>query len=53
MNHEKLIELVKSHSFLYDLSYRKYSDKKLKEKAWRDIGKQLNVNGKHVIKIIN
>lgn len=53
MDHEKLIELVRGYSFLYDLSDCKYSDNQRKDEAWRNIGKQLNVNSKHLIKIIN
>jgi len=53
MDHEKLIELVRNYKLIYDLSDRKYSDNQRKKKAWRDIGKQLNVNGKHVIIIIS
>lgn len=46
MNHEKLIELVRDYTFLYDLSDRRYSDNQRKDNAWKEIAKQLQVQRK-------
>jgi hypothetical protein len=42
---EKLIESVKQHKELYDMSHRKYSDNAHKEKLWKTIGEQLKKAG--------
>ncbi|KAL4113939.1 hypothetical protein QTP88_017489 [Uroleucon formosanum] len=42
MNNEKLIELVRTHTELYDLSHSKYSDSTCKEKVWKNITDELN-----------
>jgi len=46
MDSEKLIELVKLHVGLYDLSSPNYSDSTWKEKVWKDIADELNQTGK-------
>ncbi|XP_043262451.1 uncharacterized protein LOC122403162 [Colletes gigas] len=46
MRDEKLIELVRQHSFLYNQEERGYSDSEKKEAAWRDIGKIINLTAK-------
>ncbi|XP_023228049.1 transcription factor Adf-1-like [Centruroides sculpturatus] len=43
MNQEKLIELVREYTFLYDLSDRRYSDNQRKDDAWKEIAKKLQV----------
>lgn len=43
---EKLIELVKNHEFLYDLSHRDYKNTKLKVDTWELIAKNLNSTSK-------
>lgn len=42
MNSEKLIEIVRNHSSIYDLSDPKYSDVTHKDKLWKVIGEELN-----------
>ncbi|CAI6371641.1 unnamed protein product [Macrosiphum euphorbiae] len=42
MNNEKLIELVRTHNELYDLSHSKYSDSTCKDKIWKSIADELN-----------
>ncbi|KAL4121322.1 hypothetical protein QTP88_013859 [Uroleucon formosanum] len=42
MDSKKLIELVKLHVGLYDLSSPNYSDSTWKEKVWKDIADELN-----------
>lgn len=49
MNNEKLIEAVQDHTFLYDLSDKRYSDTNKKDAAWREIGKEVNMDGKYLI----
>ncbi|XP_045474319.1 transcription factor Adf-1-like [Harmonia axyridis] len=51
MDHEKLIELVRSYSFLYDVSDRRYSDGQRKDEAWKEISKQLRFPKKDCKKI--
>jgi len=46
MDNEKLIELIRSHTELYDLSNSKYSDSTCKEKIWKGIAGELNQTGK-------
>jgi hypothetical protein len=48
MDKEKLIECVRAHSGLYDLSDRKYSDSAWKEKTWKIIGEELNQPGTYL-----
>lgn len=45
MNAEKLIECVRAHSGLYDLSDKKYSDSTWKDRTWKIIGEELNQPG--------
>ena len=42
MNDEKLIELVRQYSVLYNLADPKYMDPKYKMTVWDEIGKHLN-----------
>lgn len=47
MDDEKLIELVRGNTVIYDLENFKYSDTNYKEKIWSAIAKELNItNGK-------
>ena len=41
MNNEKLIEAVREHEVLYDLSHAKYIDDTCKDAIWKAIGKDL------------
>jgi len=53
MDSEKLIEIVRSHSSLYDLSDTKYSDATHKDKLWKFIGEELNQPGNYVFFLIH
>lgn len=46
MNDEKLIELVRNHTVLYDLSHKKYMDSNYKNIIWSDISKEIKLDGK-------
>lgn len=48
MDSEKLIEVVRTHPSIYDLSDPKYSDATLKDKLWKVIGDELNQPGKYL-----
>jgi hypothetical protein len=45
MNDEKLIELVRSHVELYDLSSPKYMDTTYKERIWKEVGQEMKQEG--------
>jgi hypothetical protein len=45
MDNEKLIELVRECSFLYDLQDKRYSDAQKKDTAWREIAQKLHTSG--------
>jgi len=45
MDNEKLIELVRQHNVLYDLSHAKYLDGQYKEKIWKSISEELDQPG--------
>lgn len=45
MNNEKLIEAVREHEVLYDLSHSKYIDSTYKDTIWKAIGKDLQQEG--------
>jgi len=47
MDSEKLIEIVRSYSSLYDLSDTKYSDVTHKDKLWKVIDEELNQPGNY------
>ncbi|XP_003396199.1 uncharacterized protein LOC126915783 [Bombus affinis] len=47
MHNEKLIELVRYYSFLYNQEDKSYSDNDKKDAAWKEIGKMLNEPAKH------
>lgn len=49
MDSGKLIEIVRSHSSLYDLSDPKYSDVTHKEKLWKVIDEELNQPGNYLL----
>jgi hypothetical protein len=49
MDSEKLIELVREYSFLYDLQDKRYSDAPKKDAAWREIAQELHTSGKERI----
>ena len=40
---EQLIELVRTHTILYDTNDPNYFKGKLKDELWKDIGKELNL----------
>jgi hypothetical protein len=42
---EKLIELVKIHPSLYDLSHKDYKNMRKKDKVWEQIGVEAKENG--------
>lgn len=46
MDDEYLIEMVRQHSELYDLSHPKYMDSNFKMDIWNKIGQHLNMNSK-------
>jgi len=48
MDSEKLIEVVRTHPSIYDLSDPKYSDATHKDKLWKVIGDELNQPGKYL-----
>lgn len=43
-NVEELIDLVRKHAYLYDISHRKYKDSNLKAAVWESIAQRLNIN---------
>ena len=47
MEDERLIEKVYKYKFIYDKSDAKHSNKDYIGKAWADIAKELNCNGKY------
>ncbi|XP_044760163.1 transcription factor Adf-1-like [Coccinella septempunctata] len=47
IDNEKLIELVKSYPFLYDLADRRYGDSERKNVAWKEIADQLHLPEKY------
>ena len=49
MENEHLIELVRSHPALYDLSNQKYMDSNLKQELWKKIGEEMKLDGKFMI----
>jgi hypothetical protein len=54
MDTDKLIELVREHSELYDLSNSKYSDNVHKEWIWEEIAEEMKHNGKlHFIWLVS
>lgn len=48
MNNQKLIELVREHTFIYDLSDHRYSDNQRKDEVWYEISRKLRVNGEYL-----
>lgn len=46
MENERLIELVRMNPVLYDHTHPKYSDSHIKEKTWKEIGRELNNSSK-------
>lgn len=47
MNDELVIELVRSHPVLYDLSQPKYMDSSLKQRIWINIGQEMKENSEY------
>jgi hypothetical protein len=45
MNDEKLIELVRSHVELYDLSHPTYVDTTYRERIWKEVGQEMKQEG--------
>lgn len=46
MDDEVLIDQVREHSCLYDMTHSKYLDTNFKSFIWRRIGEQIQLNGK-------
>lgn len=42
MDEEKLINLVRSHECIYDVSSRFYMDQHMKRNAWQKIAEEMN-----------
>jgi len=42
---EKLIELVREHTVLYNHGSRDYRDQHIRQTAWEEVGKELNISG--------
>ena len=42
---EKLIELVREHRVLYDLSHEDYKNIYKKDKVWNEIGEEIGEDG--------
>lgn len=47
MGDELLIELVRNHPVLYDLSQLKYMDCNFKQDVWNKIGEEIKLDGKY------
>lgn len=43
---EKLIELVRNHEVLYNHSSAEYRDQTIRQEAWEEIGRHLQITGK-------
>lgn len=41
---DRLIEFVKSNSFLYDKEHRDYRNIELRDRTWKKFAKQVNIN---------
>ena len=52
MDDEKLIEFVRKHNVLYDLSHAKYMDINFKNNIWKEIGEEMKIKGNKPIFII-
>jgi len=52
---EKIIEMVRSHIELYDLSHAKYTGKDTahKDNIWSSIGNEINLTGKWYFLVLN
>lgn len=50
---EKIIEMVRSHIELYDLSHPKYMDTAHKDNIWNSIGNEVNLTGKRYLLVLN
>jgi len=50
MNNEKLIEAVREHQVLYNLSHAKYIDGAYKDGIWKAIGQDLRQQGNNTFK---
>ena len=44
---ERLVELVRERPFLYDGKDKKHGNRDIVQKAWEDIGKEMDCEGKH------
>lgn len=44
---EQLIEKVREHEVLYNHSSHEYRDQHIRQSAWEEIGKELNISGKY------
>jgi len=44
---EQLIEKVKEHEVLYNHGSHDYRDQHIRQSAWEEIGKELNISGKY------
>jgi hypothetical protein len=50
---EKIIEMVRSHIELYDLSHPKYMDSAHKDEIWSSIGNEINLTGKWYLFVLH
>lgn len=44
---EKLVEIIKKYSIIYDLTHPDYKNIRKKDKVWEEIGLELGKNGKY------
>lgn len=42
-----LIEHVRAHSCLYDIKSKYYRDQSMRQEAWEEIGREMNVTSKY------
>ena len=47
-----LIELVRNHPVLFDLSKPKYMNSNVKQDIWNKIGEEMKVDGKYLISLL-
>lgn len=50
---EKLIEQFRVHEVLYNCKLSSYRDQNIRQKAWEEIGRELQMPGTHTHTFIN
>jgi len=50
---EKLIEQVRVHEVLYNCKLSSYRDQNIRQEAWEEIGRELQMPGTHTHTFIN